>query len=99
MEATIISTAYKGNTEYSPEATDYDKNNPVVLVRYKVYGISGYFKDTYIEERKFLTGRGMVGFINLMPGDIGLSGKDLEDNFKIEEALINHMFGYFLAIE
>lgn len=99
MNGLIVSVAYKGNTDYSPGVTDYDKNYPVVTVRYKIHDMPGYFKNTYIEEREFQAGRGMIGFGKLMPGDIGLSEKDIEDGFKVEEALINHMFGYSLAIE
>lgn len=72
-------------------------SSSVYTVKYTVEGIPGYFNNTYIEIRKFQTGKGMVGFQKLMPGDIGLSGKDLEDEDKVEEAMMNHMFGYGLS--
>jgi len=63
-------------------------------IRYTITGIAGYFNDTYIQERVFRTGRGMTGFMQLMEGDIGISGKELEDEYLVGQALMNHMFGY-----
>ena len=74
------------------------QDSPVIRVRYEVPGVTGYFRDTYLEERVFQAGRGMTGFSNLIPGDIGLSGKDLENEQLVEEALRQHMFGYGLNI-
>lgn len=68
----------------------------VVRVRYEVSGVKGYFRDNYLEERVFQVGRGMIGFSKLMKGDIGLSGKDIENEQLVEEALRQHMFGYGL---
>ena len=68
-------------------------------VTYTVKGVPGYFQNTYIEERVFERGRGMVGFSNLMPGDIPISEADAKDSQKLKEALINHMFGYSLNPE
>lgn len=65
-------------------------------VEYTIDGISGYFNDKYIQRRSFKTGRGMIGFSQLFPGDIGISGKDLDNKYLVEQALINHMFGYAL---
>lgn len=41
----------------------------------------------------------MVGFSNLMPGDIPISKADAKDSKKLEEALVNHLFGYSLNPE
>ena len=74
-----------------------DQGNPywlIYTVRYTIDSIQGYFDDRYIQERSFKTGRGMISFSQLMEGDIGISGKDLEDAYLVEQALINHMFGY-----
>ncbi len=70
--------------------------HPVIKVRYQVEGMPGYFRDTYLEERLFQAGRGMIGFSQLLPGDIGLSEEQLQDERLVEEALIQHMFGYGL---
>ncbi len=96
MDAKITSVAFRGRTEYSPGLTDHDRQYPVATVRYIVRDVPGYFNNTYIEERNFQVGRGMIGFSNLMAGDIGISGKDLEDKSKVEEAVLMHMFGYSL---
>ncbi len=96
MDAKITSVAFRGRTEYSPGLTDHDRQYPVVTVRYIVRDVPGYFNNNYIEERNFQVGRGMIGFSNLMAGDIGISGKDLEDKSKVEEAVLMHMFGYSL---
>jgi hypothetical protein len=67
---------------------------PVIRVRYQVEGVPGYFRDTYLEERVFQAGKGMIGFSQLLPGDIGLSEEQLQDERLVEEALIQYMFGY-----
>lgn len=78
---------------------EYDPATGRMKVTYTVNGVPGYFQNTYIEERIFEPGRGMVGFSNLMPGDIPISKADVKDSKKLEEALINHMFGYSLNLE
>jgi hypothetical protein len=78
---------------------EYDPATGRIKVVYTAEGVPGYFKNTYIEERTFEPGRGMVGFSNLMPGDIPISQADAKDSKKLEEALINHMFGYSLNPE
>jgi hypothetical protein len=78
----------------STKIDDHNPHSVIYTVRYTIDGIDGYFNDRYIQERNFMTRRGMTGFSQLFPGDIGLSGKDLEDSYKVEQALINHMFGY-----
>jgi hypothetical protein len=76
-----------------------DRDNfTIYTVKYTVEDIPGYFDNTYIQERRFQTGRGMTAFSQLMPGDIGISGKDLDDKQKVENAIINHMFGYSLDV-
>lgn len=78
---------------------EYDTATGRMKVTYTVKGVPGYFQNTYIEERIFERGKGMVGFSNLMPGDIPISEADAKDSKKLEEALINHMFGYSLNPE
>lgn len=78
---------------------EYDPSTGRIKVTYTVKGVPGYFQNTYIEERIFERGRGMVGFSNLMPGDIPISEADAKDSKKLEEALISHMFGYSLSPE
>ncbi|MBM7582757.1 hypothetical protein JOD02_001626 [Caldicoprobacter guelmensis] len=78
---------------------EYDPATGRMKVTYTVKGVPGYFQNTYIEERIFERGRGMVGFSNLMPGDIPISEADAKDSKKLGEALINHMFGYSLNPE
>jgi hypothetical protein len=65
-------------------------------VRYTIEGIPGYFNNTYIEERGFQTGSGMIGFQQLMPGDIGLTQQEMNDPVMVEQAIANHSFGYHL---
>ncbi|MGE5330008.1 MAG: hypothetical protein ACM3KR_10955 [Deltaproteobacteria bacterium] len=98
VQAKIIDISYRAKTIYSPYVSDYDRNNPIITVRYIVNNVPGYYKNTYIEERKFQIGRGMIGFSNLMPGSLPISPKDLQNPLKVEEAVINHMFGYSLAV-
>lgn len=98
MEAKIVDISFKGKTYYSPYITGHDKLNPVATVRYVVRNVPGYYKNIYIEERKFQIGRGMIGFGNLMQGNLPISAKDMENPYKLEEAFINHMFGYSLAV-
>jgi len=97
VQAKIVDISYKAKTIYSPYISDLDRNNPLVTVRFIVYNVPGYYKNTYVEERKFQVGRGMIGFSNLMPGNLPITGKDLQDPLKVEQAFINHMFGYSLA--
>ncbi len=78
------------------EITEYDESAGVVKVRYTAENAAGYYNDTYLEERTFEKGFGMTGFGCLMPGSIGLSGKDAKDPEKVQEALVQHMFGYSL---
>ncbi len=78
--------------------TTLSHGRPAVTVRYEVPGVAGYFRDTYLEERTFLAGTGMTGFSSLLPGDIGLSGKELDDDQLVEQALQQHMFGYVLYL-
>jgi hypothetical protein len=78
----------------SAQADEEAPHSVVYTVKYTVDGVPGYFNNRYIQERKFKTGRGMIAFSQLMPGDIGISGKELEDKQKVEQALANHMFGY-----
>lgn len=73
-------------------------DDPVIRVRYTVPGVTGYFRDTYLEERLFLEGWGMIGFSNLLPGDIGLTGDQLQNEQLVQEAIIQHMFGYSLDL-
>lgn len=93
MTATIASIAYEGRTFYS----QMKKANPVVTVRYTVADVPGYFQDMYVEERRFQKGLGMVGFSKLMEGDLGL--KYTDDEYRVEQAIMDHMFGYSLAGE
>jgi hypothetical protein len=91
MTGTIVSIAYEGRTFYSQM-----KNvHPVVTVRYRVEDAPGYFQNMYVEERKFQKGRGMISFSNLMKGALDI--KDMNDVYQIEQAIINHMFGYSLV--
>lgn len=92
MFATITGISYEGRTYYSQIS-----NEPVLTVRYIVLGVPGYFRNTYIEERRFQKGWGMIGFANLMKGDLGITAQD--DEYHIEEAVINNMFGYSVAKE
>lgn len=93
MTAQIVSNSYEGRTFYS----QMQNGSPVMTVRYSVEGAAGYYNNTYIEERRFQQGRGMVGFSQLMKGDLGLKGK--EDTYSVDEAILNHMFGYGLNRE
>ncbi len=108
----ILKTPFKQGTTWShntkingkeykvtAKIKEYDPATGRMKVTYTVKGIPGYFQNTYIEERIFERGRGMVGFSNLMPGDIPISETDAKDSKKLEEALINHMFGYSLNPE
>lgn len=81
------------------EIKEYDPASGKINVIYTVNGVPGYFQNIYIEERTFERGRGMVRFSNLMPGNIPISEIDAKDSKKLEEALINHMFGYSLNPE
>lgn len=93
MTATIVSIAYESRTFYSQRNSEW----PVMTVRYLVEDVPGYFQNTYVEERRFQKGWGMISFANLMKGDLGITSKD--DQYKIEEAIVNNMFGYSIAKE
>lgn len=90
MTATIVSVAYEGQTFY----TQMRSGHPVVTVRYMVEDAPGYFEDRYVEERMFKKGFGMIGFSSLMEGDLDIEDKD--DLYQVDQAIINHMFGYGL---
>lgn len=93
MTATIVSIAYQGRTFYS----QMKSGPPVMTVRYIVEEVPGYFQNRYVEERQFQKGRGMTGFSKLMKGDLDI--KNMDDDYQVEQAIINHMFGYALARE
>lgn len=93
MSATIVSIAYEGPTYYS----QMKSGPPVVTVRYVVEDVPGYFQNMYVEERRFQPGRGMVAFSQLMEGDLNI--KDINDEYQVQQAIINNMFGYSLARE
>lgn len=108
----ILKTPFKQGTTWShntkidgkeykvtAKIKEYDPATGRMKVTYTVKGVPGYFQNTYIEERTFERGRGMVGFSKLLPGDIPISKSDAKDSKKLEEALANHMFGYSLDPE
>ncbi|RKD28793.1 hypothetical protein [Thermohalobacter berrensis] len=95
MEGKIIDISYKDQSYYP--IGKIDEQNPIVKVRYIVKDIEGYFNNTYIEERQFEAGRGLIAFSKLMKGDIPVSGKELEDYDKVNEAIMQRMFGYGLS--
>jgi len=95
--ARIVSIEYPSRSSFPPPPGAPESADPVVTVRYTVDGAAGYYRDTYVEERRFQAGLGMIAFTNLMPGDLGLSGKDADDPLKVEEAYWNHFFGYALG--
>ena len=66
----------------------------MVTVRYIIEGVPGYFQNRYVEERQFKQGLGMINFSNLMQGEPEI--KDINDDYQIEQAIINQMFGYGL---
>lgn len=76
--------------------TEYDEAKGLIKVRYTAKGAEGYYDSTYIEERTFEKGYGMTGFGNLLPGSIGISAADAKDPKKLEDAIVQHMFGYSL---
>lgn len=90
MRARIVSMYYEGRTFYS----QMRNNQPVLTVQYMVEGIPEYFQNTYFEERRFQKGMGMIGFSQIMKGDLGLTAQ--ADEYQIEEAIINNSFGYGL---
>ena len=99
QQVTIDGKSYTMNAVISDGQTAQDNPASIIYtIKYSVEGVPGYFNNTYLEERKFQTGKGMLSFQQLMPGDIGLSGKDLDDPKKVEEAIINHSFGYGLDV-
>jgi hypothetical protein len=73
-----------------------DSPSGKITVRYTVEGVPGYFQNRYIEERTFEPSYGLTGFSNLMPGNIDISPADMQKPEKLNEAIINHMFGYSL---
>lgn len=91
-------TMYARIVETSLVFNGQSQDRPVTRVRYEIPGVAGYFRETYLEERVFQDGRGMIAFSKLLPGEIGLSGKDLEDEQLVKQALQQHMFGYALDI-
>jgi len=93
MTATIVSIAYEGQTFY----TQNKSGPPVVTVRYMVEEVPGYFQNRYVEERQFKKGLGMISFSNLMKGDLNI--KNINDDYQVEQAIINHTFGYGLNRE
>ncbi len=94
MTAVIVSIAYEGQTFYRQMRS----GPPVVTVRYMVEDVPGYFENRYVEERRFKKGFGMISFSSLMEGDPP-EIKDLNDVYQVEQAIINHMFGYGLDRE
>lgn len=76
------------------KATIEEADGQRIKVKYTVPDTKGYYKDTYIETRTFEAGYGLIGFSNLMPGDLDISNEDAKDNEKLEDAIINHSFGY-----
>jgi hypothetical protein len=78
------------------EVVEYDETRGAAKVRYTAKGATGYYDDTYIEERTFEKGRGMTAFSNLMPGGIGISAADAKDAAKLDEAIRQHSFGYLM---
>lgn len=93
MTALIVSIAYEGQTFY----TQMKSGPPAVTVRYMVEDAPGYFQKRYVEERKFKKGLGLAGFSQLMKGEPDV--KDADNDYEVDQALINHMFGYALARE
>ena len=93
MIAQIVSIAYQGHTFYTQQKQRY----PVMTVRYTVENVPGYFQDTYIEERSFQKGWGMIGYSHLMKG--GLDITDQTNAYEVENVIINNMFGYSVAKE
>lgn len=90
MRAKIVSINLEGRTFYS----QMRKGEPIMTVQYMVEGIPEYFENTYFEERRFQQGSGMIGFSQIMKGDLGLTAQ--ADEYQIEEAIINNLFGYGL---
>lgn len=74
------------------------QERPVIRVKYQVAGVAGYFRDTYLEERAFQADRGMIGFSRLLPGDIGLTDEQLQNEQLVEETLQQFMFGYSMDL-
>jgi hypothetical protein len=74
--------------------TQYDDIKGLVKVKYTAKNAAGYYGNTYIEERTFERGYGMTAFSNLLPGSIGISEADAKDPKKLDEALVQNMFGY-----
>lgn len=91
MKAKIVSIAIEGSTFYSREKNP----QPVVTVQYVVEDVPGYYNNMYFEERDFQKGWGMIGFSQLMKGDLGITEK--MEEYQIEQTLIQNMFGYGLA--
>ncbi|KJS21712.1 MAG: hypothetical protein VR72_09485 [Clostridiaceae bacterium BRH_c20a] len=90
MTATIVSIAYEGSTFY----TQMKSSTPVMTIRYIVEEASGYFQNRYVEERQFQRGQGIISLSQLMEGNLDI--KDLDNDYQVEQAIINHMFGYIL---
>ena len=75
------------------ETSIADNGNTQIKVDYEVPA-DGYYEGVYFEKRRFETGRGLVGFSSLMPGELPLEGKEWDDPDKVDQALANHQFGY-----
>lgn len=84
----------KMHTVYAT-VTDFD--GKTAKVEYRVPSVPGYYNNTYIEQRTYEKGYGMTGFANLLKGDLDISDKDAQDEDKLQEAMLNNMFGYQLA--
>lgn len=85
------------NHTVNAEIIEYDDITGKIKVSYTVKGVSGYYNDTYFEERTFEKGYGLTGFTNLFPGEPNLSEEDKSDPQKTKEALKNlYCFGYSL---
>ncbi len=78
------------------EIKEYDQLAGMVKVQYTAGNAEGYYNSTYLEERTFEKGYGMTGFGKLMPGEIGIKDQDTANPKKVEEAIVQHMFGYSL---
>lgn len=79
------------------EIIEYDNETGKIKVSYVAEGVSGYYNQTYFEERTFEKGYGLTGFMNLFPGEPDLSDEEKSDPQKTDEVLRNiFSFGYSL---
>lgn len=90
MRAEVVEV---GNSYYGQP-----QDRPVIRVKYQVAGVAGYFRDTYLEERVYQSDRGMIGFSRLLPGDIGLTDAQLQNEQLVQETLQQFMFGYSMDL-